>query len=99
MFKRFYNVFLSNPPSYFKVLKILRFNSNSQILSSSIKPSRIRLRLVWMNKRLLGKLGERMAEQRGWHWAMTSFALDAYGAVDSEEVAAANPSLETDDKI
>ena len=43
-------------------------------------------RLVRMNKRLLRKLGECVAEQRGWHWALTGFALEAYGAVDSEEV-------------
>jgi hypothetical protein len=39
-------------------------------------------RLVRMNKRLLRKLGECVAEQRGWHWALTSFALDAYGDTD-----------------
>jgi hypothetical protein len=56
-------------------------------------------RLLRMNKRLLKKLGECVAEQRGWHWALTGFALDAYGAVDSEEVAVAtNPCLEADEE-
>jgi hypothetical protein len=32
-----------------------------------------------MNKRLEDKLGERIAEQRGWHWALTSFASKAWG--------------------
>jgi hypothetical protein len=41
-------------------------------------------RLVRMNKRLLRKLGESVAEQRGWHWALTSFALDAYGASEED---------------
>jgi hypothetical protein len=41
-------------------------------------------RLVRMNKRLMRKLGESVAEQRGWHWALTSFALDAYGDTDLE---------------
>jgi hypothetical protein len=25
------------------------------------------------------KLNEAVAEQRGWHWALTNFAFDAYG--------------------
>jgi hypothetical protein len=42
-------------------------------------------RLVRMKKRLMRKLGELVAEQRGWHWALTSFALDAYGDTDLEQ--------------
>jgi len=37
-------------------------------------------RLLRMNKRLKKKIGQPVAEQHGWHWALTSFALDAYGA-------------------
>ena len=56
-------------------------------------------RLIRMNKRLLRKLGECVAEQRGWHWALTGFALDAYGALDVEEVAlVADTNLETDEE-
>jgi hypothetical protein len=59
----------------------------------------ISCRLVRMNKRLLVKLGKCVAEQRGWHWALTGFALDAFGAVDSEEIAVtANPCIETDEE-
>jgi hypothetical protein len=25
-----------------------------------------------------------VAEQRGWHWALTGFALDAYGATEED---------------
>jgi hypothetical protein len=31
-----------------------------------------------MNKRLETEFGERIAEQRGWHWALTSFAVEAW---------------------
>ena len=48
-------------------------------------------RLIRMNRRLSKKIGEDVAEQRGWHWAMTSFALGAYGA--SEEDLQINSSL------
>jgi hypothetical protein len=57
-------------------------------------------RIVRMNKRLIRKLGENVAEQRGWHWALTSFALDAYGAIDVEEVTiTTRTSLESDSEI
>jgi hypothetical protein len=36
-------------------------------------------RLGRMNQRLQKRLNEAVAEQRGWHWALTSFALNAYG--------------------
>jgi hypothetical protein len=39
-------------------------------------------RLRRMNKRLQKQIKESVAEQRGWHWALTGFALDAYGTVD-----------------
>jgi hypothetical protein len=35
-------------------------------------------RIQRMNKRVEKEFGERIAEQRGWHWAMTSFAIDAW---------------------
>jgi hypothetical protein len=38
-------------------------------------------------------------EQRGWHWAMTGFALDAFGAIDVEEISvAAGTSLKSDEE-
>lgn len=35
-------------------------------------------RILRMNKRLEKEFGEHDAEQRGWHWALTRFVLDAY---------------------
>jgi hypothetical protein len=32
-----------------------------------------------MNKRLEKVFGEHVAEQLGWHWALTSFAIDSWG--------------------
>ena len=42
-------------------------------------------RLRRMNRLLHKKLDESVAEQRGWHWAMTSFALEAYGDCIADE--------------
>ena len=36
-------------------------------------------RILRMNKRLKKELGERVAERRGWHWALTSFAYEVWG--------------------
>jgi hypothetical protein len=57
-------------------------------------------RLVRMNKRLLKKLGECVAEQRGWHWAMTSFTLDSYGALNIEEMSVTKSTeLENEERV
>jgi len=32
-----------------------------------------------MNKRLDKEFGEHVAKKRGWHWALTSFAVEVWG--------------------
>ena len=36
-------------------------------------------RLLIMNKRLEKEFGEHVAEKRGWHWSLSSFALEVWG--------------------
>jgi hypothetical protein len=43
-------------------------------------------RVFRMNKRLVKELGSPVAEQRGWHWALTGFALEAFRASNKEEL-------------
>ena len=38
-------------------------------------------RILRMNKRLEKELGALTAEKRGWHWALTSFAVNAWGGL------------------
>ena len=40
-------------------------------------------RILRMNKRLKKEFGERVAEKRGWHWALTSFALEVWGETET----------------
>ena len=47
-------------------------------------------RILRMNKRLEKELGERIAEKRGWHWALSSFVIESWG--DTEEKTEALPS-------
>jgi hypothetical protein len=39
-------------------------------------------RLLRMNKRLEKEFGEHVAEQRGWHWTLTSFVVEAWDATE-----------------
>lgn len=36
-------------------------------------------RILRMNKRLMNEIGENVAEQHGYHWALTSFVVEAWG--------------------
>jgi septal ring factor EnvC (AmiA/AmiB activator) len=36
-------------------------------------------RILRMNKRLEKEFGERIAEKRGWHWALTAFIMETWG--------------------
>jgi hypothetical protein len=36
--------------------------------------------------RLEKEFGEQVADQRGWHWALTSFALHAWGKTHKEGI-------------
>lgn len=40
-------------------------------------------RIMRMNNRVEKEFGEHIAEQRGWHWALTSFVVDAWGENES----------------
>jgi hypothetical protein len=37
-----------------------------------------------MNKRLEKELGQRIAEKRGHHWALTGFAVEVWGETEKE---------------
>jgi hypothetical protein len=39
-------------------------------------------RVLRMNKRLEKEFGENVAEKRGWHWALTSFVVEAWGEAE-----------------
>jgi hypothetical protein len=42
-------------------------------------------RMLRMNKRLEKEFGEHVGEQRGWHWALTSFAVDVWGRTEKDQ--------------
>ena len=39
-------------------------------------------RILRMNKRLEKEFGEHVAEKRGWHWALTRFAMEVWGEAE-----------------
>jgi hypothetical protein len=44
-----------------------------------VRRHQISPRILRMNKHLEKELGERVAEKRGWYWALTSFAFEVWG--------------------
>ena len=49
-----------------------------------------------MNKRLQKKIEKSVVEQRGWHLALTSFALEAFGATEEDMQSAGSSKEELD---
>ena len=47
-------------------------------------------RILRMNKKLEDEFGEHAAEQKDWHWALTTFVAEAYGKskrdVDKDQI-------------
>lgn len=52
-----------------------------------IRRFQVSRRLLRMNRRLEERIDRAVAEQRGWHWALTSFAFESWGK-STEEVEA-----------
>jgi hypothetical protein len=57
-------------------LKLVKFNVTRHQVSR---------RILRMNKRLEKEFGEQIAEQRGWHWAMTHFTIDSWDKTEKTE--------------
>jgi hypothetical protein len=51
----------------------------SKLEQFKINRHQISRRILRMNKRLEKEFGENVSEKRGWHWALTGFAFDAWG--------------------
>jgi hypothetical protein len=58
-------------------------------------------RLLRMNKQLEQVFGEHVAEKRGWHWALTSFAMESRGKTkrEIEEDARSYSDAEKEDVV
>jgi len=41
-------------------------------------------RILRINKHVEKDFGEHIVEQRGWHWTLTSFAVEVWGASEKE---------------
>jgi hypothetical protein len=64
-------------------LGVLPKNLAEKLVRFKITRHQISRRIQRMNKRLEKEFGEQIAEQRGWHWALTSFAREAWGQTES----------------
>jgi hypothetical protein len=50
----------------------------------AITRHQISRRILRINKRLEKEVGERIAEKRGWHWAITNFGVEYWGEVEKD---------------
>jgi hypothetical protein len=51
----------------------------ARLVQFKVTRHQISRRILKMNKQLEKELGERIAEKRGWHWALTRFGLETWG--------------------
>jgi hypothetical protein len=51
----------------------------------NIKSHQISRRILKMNKKLEKEFGEHIAEQRGWHWALTNFTFESCGENENDK--------------
>ncbi len=58
----------------------------AKLMAFRVTRHQISRRILRMNKRLEAEFGECVAEKRGWHWALTSFALESWGKAVDEVV-------------
>ena len=65
----------------------------AKLLRFKVTRHHVSRRLRRMNRLLRKKLDDSVAEQRGWHWALTSFALEAFGSTE-EDMQSARSSKE-----
>ena len=56
----------------------------SKLEQFKVTRHQISRRILRMNKRLEKEFGEHIAEKRGWHWALTNFAIEAWGKTKDE---------------
>jgi len=72
-------------PTKFLLSNLGTFPSDFQARLERFKVTRhlISRRILRMNKRLKKEFGEHVAEKRGWHWALTSFAVKVWGETEA----------------
>ena len=58
----------------------------NRLVRFKVTRHQISRRLKRMNKRLEKEFGECIAEKRGWHWALSSFAMESWGETDKTSI-------------
>jgi hypothetical protein len=78
---------------------LLPKDAASKLVRYRINRHHVRRRLLRMNKRLQKKIRKSVVEQRGWHWALTNFALEAFGVTEEDMQSAGSSKEELDNGI
>jgi len=57
---------------------LTRLAQAARVLDFKVTRHHVSRRILRMNRRLEAEFGERVAEKRGWNWALTSFAFESW---------------------
>jgi hypothetical protein len=70
------------PALIFAVLNNILKDLQTKLAQFKVTRYQISRRILRMNKSLEKEFGENIAEKRGWHWALTSFALEVWSETE-----------------
>lgn len=59
----------------------------ARLTQFKVRRHQVSRRILRMNKRLETEIGETVVEKRGWHWALTSLAVDIWGETEEESAS------------
>jgi len=51
----------------------------ARLSTYKVRRHQVSRRILRMNRKLEKEIGERLVEKRGWHWALTGFAMEVWG--------------------
>jgi hypothetical protein len=63
-------------------LGVLPKDLAARLVRFNVTRHQISRRILRMNRRLEKEFGERVAEKRGWHWALTTFVMEVWGEAE-----------------
>jgi hypothetical protein len=58
---------------------MLHNDLTAQLSAYKVRRHQVSRRIMRMNRKLEKEIGERLVEKRGWHWALTGFAMEVWG--------------------
>jgi len=58
---------------------MLHNDLTAQLSAYKVRRHQVSRRILRMNRKLEKEVGEKLVEKRGWHWALSGFAMEVWG--------------------